>query len=120
MRRYTSSSSAKDSSLLNIDDVDNDKRNARPPRNLANPLTAPPYEAAANISQPKFGRNRSSTPPRRPGDPGVKVDSNFAYEDWDEDSPVKKDAVGQYNRNNTANTNPIQSDPNWLEENFDD
>ena len=69
-----------------------------------------------------MGKNRACTPPRRPGDPGVKVDSNFVDDDWDEDSPIKtKSYNNNYNnRKNTDGTSNVQSDPNWLEEDFDD
>lgn len=62
---------------------------SRPPRP---PSQKTPYALSAaligrssNSPYSAAGSRRASTPPRQAADPGARVDSNFVYEDWDEE-----------------------------------
>ena len=86
---------------------------------------------------------RSNTPPRRPQDPGAKIDSNFVTDNWDEDEEDESGAhrggrrvAGKSNSGGGGSAqhraedkavagrdqygNAVKQDENWLEENFDD
>ena len=66
------------------------------------------------------------TPPRPSADPGSQVDSNFVSEDWDEDDDIdrhnysSKEREANHPNKRQPSTSGVSSDPNWLEENFDD
>jgi hypothetical protein len=91
---------------------------SKPPR--------PPGGGNGNVAQPKTkyngnnGGTRMGTPPRAAGNPGNAVDQGFATENWDEDSPPKKSKQQQMHQQAKAVGTSVQSDSNWLDENFDD
>ena len=78
------------------------------------------HSQTASISS-HYGNGRSSTPPRQPGNPGPAVDKNFVDDNWDDESPVKKDFLHEkcLDVKSTYECG-VRADANWLESNFDD
>ena len=100
----------------------------KPPR--APTSTKSPYESlisspslnAATHTQISTGKVR--TPPRQPADPGTRVDADFVNEDWDVESPSPAKRRGGKEKEkeeveSKRGGSGVQSDPNWLEEDFD-
>ena len=99
----------------------------RPPAGVKHPY-APrePVEPAPDTEN--LANRRISTPPRKAGDAGIPVDRNFVNDDWDEedDHPVKAPSKGDVlksgkdQKSSVPIGSGVRSDPNWLEEDFDD
>lgn len=67
-------------------------------------------------------QSRTSTPPRKPVDPGITVDKNFVDDDWDEDSPTKKGSNSSVKTVEISGplVGNVRPDSDWLEADFDD
>ena len=143
MQRYASLRNAEESHS-----GDNISRPPRPKRAVSGSGNQPvsSYSSNSSSSSSSSGSSSSSssssgapcsssssrtitTPPRRPSDPGVSVDDNFASDNWDDEdnSPVKADhksSGGGGEREDAKKSGAVVTgsavDPNWLSEDFDD